>query len=56
MSKGSVAKANADMAKYLKAKGIKRTTLNCAICHHRVGLADYHNHLRLCGGRNNGGA
>jgi recombinational DNA repair protein (RecF pathway) len=51
MSKGSVAKANADMAKYLKEKGVKRDYCNCAICHRKVGLAGYHNHLRLCQGR-----
>lgn len=51
MSKGSVSKANADMAKYLKEKGVRRTSLACAICHRVVGIEGYHNHLRLCQGR-----
>lgn len=50
MSKGSVAKANADMAKYLRDRGIRRTTCNCPICHNRVGLNGLENHLRLCQG------
>lgn len=51
MSKGSVSKANSDMAKYLKEKGVRRTTLACAICHHSVSIENYQNHLRLCQGR-----
>ena len=51
MSKGSVSTANANMAKYLALKGIRRTSLACAICHRTVGIDGYHNHLRLCQGR-----
>lgn len=51
MSKGSVSKANADMAKHLKERGVRRTILACAICHRAVSIDSYHNHLRLCQGR-----
>lgn len=50
MSKGTVAKANANMAAYMKAKGIRRTTCNCPICHHQVGLQGLENHIRTCKG------
>jgi len=42
---------DAAMAAYLKKMGVKRATLNCAICHHSVGRAGYENHLRTCKGR-----
>lgn len=42
---------DAAMAAYLAARGIKRDYCNCAICHHRVGLSGYENHLRSCKGR-----
>lgn len=50
MSKGSVAKANADMAKYLKQKGVRRTTCNCPMCHHSVSLDNLEQHIRQCKG------
>lgn len=56
MSKGSVSAQDKEMAKHLKEKGVKRDYCNCAICHRKVGLAGYENHLRLCGGREYGGA
>jgi len=42
---------DAAMAAYMKARGIKRTTLNCAICHGAVGIANYEGHLLSCKGR-----
>ena len=51
MTKGSVAQANANMAKYLKEKGIRRTTCNCPICHRQVGLQGLESHIRICKGR-----
>ena len=50
MSKGSVSAANKSMAAYLKEKGVRRTTCNCPICHHRVGLSSLEDHIRNCKG------
>lgn len=50
MSKGSVSSQNKAMAAYLKEKGIRRTTCNCPICHHRVSLSGLEDHIRNCKG------
>jgi hypothetical protein len=50
MSASSQSKKDKEMAAYLKAKGVKRTTCNCPICHHLVGLDNLEKHLRQCKG------
>lgn len=50
MSKGSVSAHNKEMAKHLKARGVRRTTCRCPICHHLVGLSGLENHIRTCQG------
>jgi hypothetical protein len=42
---------DAAMAAYMKARGIRRTSLACAICHRTVGIDGYENHLVTCKGR-----
>jgi len=50
MSLSSQKAKDAAMAAYMKAKGIKRTTCNCPICHHRVGLDNLESHIVTCKG------
>lgn len=51
MSKGAVSKRNADMAAYLKRRGIRRTMGACPICHHNVPLDALEGHILSCRGR-----
>lgn len=51
MSKGAISKKNKEMAAYLKARGVRRTGMNCPICHRQVGIGGFENHLRTCKGR-----
>lgn len=41
---------DAAMAAYMKAKGIRRTSCNCPICHHLVSLNALETHILTCKG------
>lgn len=51
MSLASQKKKDAAMAAYMKARGITRSGLACAICHHVVSIDRYEGHLLSCKGR-----
>lgn len=40
---------DAAMAAELKARGVKRTTCRCPLCHGLVGLERLYGHLATCG-------
>ena len=40
------AEASRNMAKWMKDKGITRTTTRCPVGYHTISLSDLHNHLR----------
>lgn len=46
------ARSNKDkeMAAYMKAKGITRTTMNCPMCHSLIGIGSLYLHLGQCRG------
>lgn len=50
MSLSSQKAKDAAMAAYMKAKGVRRTGLACAICHRVVSIDGYESHLLTCKG------
>lgn len=36
------------MAAMMKAQGVERTTMNCPMCHKRIGINSQYSHLGKC--------